>query len=388
MLWAARRASSPAVRIYGWASSMARMSTASKEEVEVIVIDPRIVLDHTKLKEVGSLKEQLSSGVCNAIMVPKAFIPLLAKGVMELGDMDDPINAWVFGHQDEIFKYSMIGTHSTQSGYTSIVEAALLRSITSGVVAIMSYTSIVEAALLRSIISGGVTDLPPWDKFRALMDAGGVSWAGLLVSKGHLPEYLQVPWAGLLVSKSHLPEYRQIHGRTIQELQGCARLQHTQLLTRRLSAGLLLQARCLPDSQPHHAAAPGLCPAVPSFNRRGCLRDGHTRPWFDEKLAVKFLTFLMISRAESSRSRGAVSPPRNTRRCFRDGHTRPWFDVKSAVKFLTSLRISRAESPRSRGAVSPPRNILRSTRAADIWVERETIIAAALSGESKLRTFT
>ncbi len=38
------------------------------------------------------------------------------QGLHELGDMDDPINAWIFGQRDELFKYRLIGSHKTQSG--------------------------------------------------------------------------------------------------------------------------------------------------------------------------------------------------------------------------------------------------------------------------------
>ena len=43
-----------------------------------------------------------------------AFQPM--QGVHELGDMDDPLNAWMFGQRDELFKYRLLGSHKTQSG--------------------------------------------------------------------------------------------------------------------------------------------------------------------------------------------------------------------------------------------------------------------------------
>lgn len=41
---------------------------------------------------------------------------------MELGDLDDPMNAWHFGARDELFKYRLIGTHATMSGATCTRE--------------------------------------------------------------------------------------------------------------------------------------------------------------------------------------------------------------------------------------------------------------------------
>jgi hypothetical protein len=35
---------------------------------------------------------------------------------MELGDADDPMNAWYFGMRDELFAYRLIGQHPTMSG--------------------------------------------------------------------------------------------------------------------------------------------------------------------------------------------------------------------------------------------------------------------------------
>jgi hypothetical protein len=35
---------------------------------------------------------------------------------MELGDADDPMNAWYFGARDELFNYRLMGQHPTMSG--------------------------------------------------------------------------------------------------------------------------------------------------------------------------------------------------------------------------------------------------------------------------------
>jgi hypothetical protein len=48
---------------------------------------------------------------------------------MELGDADDPMNAWHFGERAELFSYSLIGTHPTMSGFTAIMPRATLAAL-------------------------------------------------------------------------------------------------------------------------------------------------------------------------------------------------------------------------------------------------------------------
>jgi hypothetical protein len=38
------------------------------------------------------------------------------QGQLELGDYDEPLNAWLWGPKAEFFQYTMVGTHTTQSG--------------------------------------------------------------------------------------------------------------------------------------------------------------------------------------------------------------------------------------------------------------------------------
>lgn len=46
----------------------------------------------------------------------RLLLILLNQGVMELGDADDPLNAWYFGAKDELFAYRLMGQHATMSG--------------------------------------------------------------------------------------------------------------------------------------------------------------------------------------------------------------------------------------------------------------------------------
>eukprot|EP00775_Hariotina_reticulata_P010192 gene10192-10353_t len=85
------------------------------------------------------------------LRLPADFLPQIHKGVMELGDMDDPLNCWFFGQRDEIFKYRLMGTHPTMSGFISFIEQQTLRDICDGS----------EAA-----------GLPEWDDFRADLQGG------------------------------------------------------------------------------------------------------------------------------------------------------------------------------------------------------------------------
>lgn len=59
----------------------------------------------------------LSHDAVNPNHTTRCLTPLPPlQGVHELGEDDDPLNAWCWGEKGEIFQYTMAGTHSTQSG--------------------------------------------------------------------------------------------------------------------------------------------------------------------------------------------------------------------------------------------------------------------------------
>jgi len=91
---------------------------ADTSTVDVCFLDPRAVLDP------GSA--QGPQNVCT-VTIPASMLPLLPKGIHELGDADDPLNAWVWGRKAEIFQYELAGTHTTKSGFTSVIAASAIQ---------------------------------------------------------------------------------------------------------------------------------------------------------------------------------------------------------------------------------------------------------------------
>eukprot|EP00878_Enallax_costatus_P026578 GHUV01028526.1.p1 GENE.GHUV01028526.1~~GHUV01028526.1.p1 ORF type:complete len:132 (+),score=39.21 GHUV01028526.1:423-818(+) len=85
--------------------------------------------------------------------VPSTFLDTLSQGEMELGDMDDPMNAWFFGQKDEFFKYRLVGTHPTMSGFTCIIEQEQLAEVCAG---------------------HDTAGLPEWEDFKADLRAGDI----------------------------------------------------------------------------------------------------------------------------------------------------------------------------------------------------------------------
>eukprot|EP00879_Flechtneria_rotunda_P021954 GHRR01023151.1.p3 GENE.GHRR01023151.1~~GHRR01023151.1.p3 ORF type:complete len:116 (+),score=38.53 GHRR01023151.1:1635-1982(+) len=79
---------------------------------------------------------------------------------MELGDADDPLNAWYFGKMDEIFKYRLMGHHPTMSGFTSIVEREQLEELATAT---------------------GSLGLPDWEDFKADLQAGEITFPSIRV---------------------------------------------------------------------------------------------------------------------------------------------------------------------------------------------------------------
>lgn len=111
---------------------------------DVCIIDPRAVLEG-RADSVPSV----------TLSVPPGLMPHLSKGVNELGDMDDPMDEWIFGKRAEIFQYRLVGVTGTQSGFTSIITRDAL-----------------ERAKAASGGGGGGGRLPEWEEFRRELVAG------------------------------------------------------------------------------------------------------------------------------------------------------------------------------------------------------------------------
>uniref|UniRef100_A0A383WIB6 Uncharacterized protein n=1 Tax=Tetradesmus obliquus TaxID=3088 RepID=A0A383WIB6_TETOB len=116
--------------------------------IEVCFVDPRTVLQQENLQGLlGDAKQH------TRMTVPAALLPQLSKGVMELGDADDPLNAWYFGAKDELFAYRLMGQHATMSGFAAIIELEQLQAIASGSAA-------------------ATAGLPAWPDFKADLQEG------------------------------------------------------------------------------------------------------------------------------------------------------------------------------------------------------------------------
>ncbi|KAI8469376.1 MAG: hypothetical protein J3K34DRAFT_423838 [Monoraphidium minutum] len=118
-------------------------STSYTQPTDVVVIDPRAVLE----RRADAVK------AVTLPALPPALLPLLSQGVNELGDMDDPMDEWIFGERDEIFRYTCVGMAGTQSGFTSLITRDALEKAQSGSV-----------------------PLPPWEEFRGMLAEGAAKF--------------------------------------------------------------------------------------------------------------------------------------------------------------------------------------------------------------------
>lgn len=123
----------------GHAASYAASSSADTnhdENEHIAIIDPKKVLDKASWLE---LRESLqsdtrdeSNGLYSLVKIPKSLSLELPRAKHELGDFDEPLNSWVVGESDEIFRYRLVGEHLVKSGFTSALPLTLLQSISEG----------------------------------------------------------------------------------------------------------------------------------------------------------------------------------------------------------------------------------------------------------------
>ena len=91
------------------------------------MLDPKVLFSSNPAAQVNSSQRDRQASNAAApyvpVTVPKAFLPQLAEGIFQLGEMDDPGNSWVFGEEGELFEHQLLGSHKIESGYTSIITA-------------------------------------------------------------------------------------------------------------------------------------------------------------------------------------------------------------------------------------------------------------------------
>lgn len=146
----------------------------SNEPVDVCFLDPRTLVTEKDLQVL--VDHKADEDVVTPLQVPGTFLKALSQGVNELGDMDDPMNNWYFGKRAEIFQYTFVGSHKTQSGFTCIVTREVL----------------------KRLAAGQGSALPPWDKLKNWITTGTITFpckvpplvfAGLMVETAEAAVY-------------------------------------------------------------------------------------------------------------------------------------------------------------------------------------------------------
>ena len=110
-------------------------SSDANQHEEIAFIDPKRVLDKaawSELREALSEKDDTHHGLFTLVKIPRDLSLELPRAKHELGDFDEPLNSWLVGASDEIFRYRMVGEHQVKSGFTSALPLTLLRSISEG----------------------------------------------------------------------------------------------------------------------------------------------------------------------------------------------------------------------------------------------------------------
>ena len=89
--------------------------------------------------------------------------------------MDNPGNSWVFGEEGELFEQKLVGSHTIQSGFTSIISAEAFDELQS---------DSQDAVRLK---------LPTWEQFKRIVHDDDVTWPHpqlqpLIIFAGHMIE--------------------------------------------------------------------------------------------------------------------------------------------------------------------------------------------------------
>lgn len=143
------------------------------------MLDPKILFSHApdqKLAEIWKTRETGSSAAPYVpVTVPRSFLNHLSDGQFQLGDMDNPGNSWVFGEDGELFEQRLLGSHTIESGFTSIITAEAFNEIQHGP----------KGALQLK--------LPSWEQFKQIVYHDDVKWPHpqlqpLIIFAGHMIE--------------------------------------------------------------------------------------------------------------------------------------------------------------------------------------------------------
>lgn len=111
---------------------LVRAYSSLAEATEVCFIDPALVVEPVRLKELKASSSEGNIQPYIQLSLPVNIAQGLGKGVFTLGDRDDPESHWVFGKRGEVFQYKYAGSHIVQSGFVSAVAAQTLHQVESG----------------------------------------------------------------------------------------------------------------------------------------------------------------------------------------------------------------------------------------------------------------
>lgn len=126
------------------------------------MLDPKILFSSNPSEQITSSIQERQSNHAAApyvpVAVPQKFLSQLSSGVFQLGEMDDPGNSWVFGEEGELYEHKLLGSHKTDSGYTSIITAEAFDEMQQGSN---------ESVQLK---------LPSWSEFVRIVTGDMVEW--------------------------------------------------------------------------------------------------------------------------------------------------------------------------------------------------------------------
>ena len=109
-----------------------RARNANARPCAVALLDPLLVLEPERLR---AYQQQQHAHAAATILpavtlaVPTRLLARLSSGVFALAEHDDPGSHWDFGEADDFFRYKFRGSHTVQSGFTSIVLAHELQAL-------------------------------------------------------------------------------------------------------------------------------------------------------------------------------------------------------------------------------------------------------------------
>lgn len=126
------------------------------------ILDPKILFSKDPAQQIASGWQHRDCANAAApyvpVTVPRTFLSKLTEGHFQLGDMDNPGNSWIFGEEGELFEQKHLGSHTVDSGFTSIVTAEAFAEIQRGP---------------KDVVQ---LKLPTWEQFTDIMSGDEVTW--------------------------------------------------------------------------------------------------------------------------------------------------------------------------------------------------------------------